>query len=279
MKSRLLPALIVAVAVIVCAAIHIRSRAGIQKTYPKSADVQTESESAAHSNSESAHPESAEKFNPSSERTDAASPQKADPKSERVILDVPVVTQKPGLYNGCEVSSLDMLLRYKGIDTDKMTLAKQIKKDAAPIVRNSSGKIVSWGDPEKGFVGDITGKKIGYGVYDKPLLALLETYMPGRGANLTGEDIDDLFESVKNGNPVVVWVTCNFNEPSDFVTWKSGEKKIKATFSEHAVLLVGYDEERCYVNNPLSGEKKEKVDRSAFEKVWKSMGSMAITCS
>ncbi len=200
------------------------------------------------------------------------------PLNKSSLLDVPIIKQNPGLYNGCEVTSLAMLLKYKGIaKSDKMTLARLVKKDSTPLVRDKSGNIIRWGDPNYGFVGDITGKKPGYGVYDKPLLELLEKYMPGKSVNLTGKGIDSLFRSIQNGNPVVVWVTVNYNVAKKFVTWEKDGKDIKATFSEHAVLLVGYDEWYCYVNNPYNGRKNEQIKKEVFEKVWESMGSMAIS--
>lgn len=203
----------------------------------------------------------------------------ADSLKASTILDAPVVKQTPGLYNGCEVSSLAMLLQFEGIKADKMALAGQIKKDTTPLVKDKDGNVVSWGDPNYGFVGDITGKKPGYGVYDGPLMKLLQDYMPEKAVDLTGESFDSLLKSVQDRNPVVTWVTINFNIPEDFITWESGGKDIKATFSEHAVLLVGYDKNYCYVNNPYNGQKDEKISRSTFEQVWESMGSMAISCT
>lgn len=197
---------------------------------------------------------------------------------DEALLDVPIVSQKPELYNGCEVTSLTMLLQYAGIKADKMTLAKKITKDTTSLVRDKSDNIIEWGDPNDGFVGDITGKSnIGYGVYPKPILDLLEKYLPGRSVNLSGQSFDTILKSVDDGKPVVVWVTVDFNLPSEFVTWQKNGKTVKATFDEHAVLLVGYDKSYCYVNNPLNGIKNEKVSKDTFIKVWDSMGDMAVS--
>lgn len=198
---------------------------------------------------------------------------------ESARLDTPVVEQNPELYNGCEVSSLAMLLQYKGIEVDKMTLADQIKKDTTPLVCDKDGNIISWGDPNNGFVGDITGKNEGYGVYNKPLTELLEKYMPGKSVDLTGKDVNSLYMSIQNGNPVVVWVTIDLKPDEDFVTWECNGKEIKATFDEHAVLLVGYDKNYIYINNPYTGQKNEKISKDTFEAVWKSMGCMAVSCT
>lgn len=106
---------------------------------------------------------------------------------EKVILDVPLILQKPELKYGCEVTSLAMVLQYAGIKVNKMQLANGIKKDNDPLSMSNGGDIIRWGDPKEGFVGDITGKNKGYAVYVQPLQELMEQYLPNRTMNLTGK--------------------------------------------------------------------------------------------
>ncbi len=47
---------------------------------------------------------------------------------EKVILDVPLISQKPELKYGCEVTSLAMVLQHAGIKVNKMQLANSIQK-------------------------------------------------------------------------------------------------------------------------------------------------------
>jgi uncharacterized protein YvpB len=86
-------------------------------------------------------------------------------KQEKLILDVPLIAQNPELKYGCEVTSLAMVLQYAGIKVNKTELANSIKKDNDPLIIGKGGNIEHWGDPNDGFVGDITGKKKGYAVY------------------------------------------------------------------------------------------------------------------
>jgi uncharacterized protein YvpB len=197
--------------------------------------------------------------------------------SETVILDAPIISQKPELLDGCEVSSLAMLLQYAGVNVDKMTLAKKVKKDTTPIVKDKKGDIKIWGNPHEGFVGDITGKRDGFAVYHKPLLELLEQYLPGRGVDLTGQPFEELLRSIDNKKPVVVWSTIDFKLPDSYEEWKNNGEEVKATFDEHAVLLVGYDHDSCYVNNPYTGKKNQQVKKEDFIKSWNSIGSQAIS--
>lgn len=190
-------------------------------------------------------------------------------------LDIQLINQLPELYNGCEITSLTMLLNYAGVNVDKMTLADKVKKDPTPLVR-SGDVITSWGDPQYGFVGSISGSTgIGYSVYPKPLIPLINEYTDNKGVDLTGESLDTLKKYISIEHPVVAWVTADWSMPS-FITWQKNDTKIKATFSEHAILLTGFDENYFYYNDPLAN-KKSYVSIDTFQSVWNAMGNMAVS--
>ncbi|MBP1933612.1 C39 family peptidase [Ammoniphilus resinae] len=215
-------------------------------------------------------PEEIEVLRPSNEGGDKE-------RAASVLLDVPIIKQLPDLYNGCEVTSLSMLLNFAGIPVDKLELAEKVKKDPTPFKGRSLLSISEWGDPNEGFVGDITGKRKGYGVYHGPLFELLKEYANDQAVDLTGEEFTALEWALTNGNPVVIWTTANFSLTNEWVTWKKNDRTIRATFKEHVVLLVGYDNQFVYLNDPLSGNKAMRVERTAFIKSWKQMGSQAVT--
>ena len=201
----------------------------------------------------------------------------AQQRSPSQQLDIPVLRQLPELHNGCEVTSLSMLLHAEGIFVDKLDLAQMIKKDPTPFQGNSLQDIEQWGDPNEGFVGDITGKQRGYGVYNGPIFDLLLHFVPEQAVNLTGRDFRYVEWAISLGSPVVVWTTINHEPVRQWVTWKKGNREIKATLKEHAVLLVGYDENHIYINDPLTGEKSKKVPKDSFLVSWEQMGSQAVT--
>lgn len=198
------------------------------------------------------------------------------PKPLTALLDVPVIRQYPELPRGCEVTSLAMLLRHYGIDTDKTELAAEMQMDPTPIAYNKDGSIRSWGDPNTGFVGDITLHSRGFGIYHGGLYPLLKEYVPS-AVDLTGRTFEELEEYVGNGVPVLVWTTSTYKAPTHWVTWESPNGPIRTTFQEHAVLLVGYDEQYVYVNDPLSGKKQAKVPKDQFESTWTIMGKQALS--
>lgn len=201
----------------------------------------------------------------------------AGSRSAKAVLDVPAIKQLPELYNGCEVTSLSMLLTSAGHPIDKMELAQKVRKDPTPFQGTSLKQISQWGDPLEGFVGDIQGKRKGYGVYHKPLYDLLKEYMPDKAVDLTGKDFSALEWVIDQGSPVVTWTTVTYQPTDQWVTWKKDDRTIKATFQEHAVLLVGFDEQHVYINDPLTGAKGLKVPKQSFVESWKQMGSQAIT--
>ncbi|MEV2697704.1 C39 family peptidase [Paenibacillus larvae] len=203
--------------------------------------------------------------------------QTPEPLPAEKLLTVPIISQNPELYNGCEITSVAMMLKAAGHPVDKMTLAKQVAKDSSPIRRDENGNILSWGDPNEGFVGDVTGERIGFSVYHGPVYDLVESILPGRTVDLTGESFDRVLQSISEGQPVLVWINVTFASVGNWVTWNSKNSPVKATFSEHAVLLVGYDEDNVYVNDPLDGTASKKLDRKDFIDSWIQMGSQAIT--
>ena len=193
-------------------------------------------------------------------------------------MDVPLVSQLPELNNGCEVTSLTMMLNYKGVDVDKMTLSEEMEKDNTKLIHDEDGDIKVWGNPSEGFVGDVTGKKsIGYAIDPKPLAKGIDKYYKEGYTDLTGCYISDLERVLSSDRPIVVWVTSKFRDDLVWVKWiDSNNKEIRATFSTHAVTLTGFDDKYIYYNDPLTNEKDNKVSKEKFIKVWEMMGRKAL---
>jgi uncharacterized protein YvpB len=190
------------------------------------------------------------------------------------IVDVPHIQQMPELPRGCEVTSLAMLLQYAGVSVDKMTLANEIT--TIPF-RDSNGLR---GNPNDGFVGDIYSfDNPGYGVYHAPIAALAETYLPDRIIDLTGGSIESVYNMIDNGSPVWVITNSRFSQlpESEFTTWQTSSGEIQITYREHSVLVVGYDENNVYINDPLADQPYTAVSRDSFEDSWIQMGKQAIS--
>lgn len=209
--------------------------------------------------------------------TGNSSKEQNNPEQKKVVLDVPLIKQNPELRYGCEVTSLAMVLNYAGVKVNKMELADKLKKDYGGIEKTSEGDITKWGDPDEGFVGDITGKNPGYAVFDKPMEDLMNQYLKNRTLNLTGEPFNVLLKQVENKKPVVVWTTGDYKQPDRWESWKHEKETIKTPLDLHAVVLVGYEDEYVYLNDPLSGKKDVKVSKEAFINSWIALEKRALS--
>lgn len=191
------------------------------------------------------------------------------PKSMKP-LDVPLINQmdSPQLYNGCEVSSLAMMLTYHGYETTKNELAKKISH--VPLTYENGLK----GNPNKGFVGDMEDGP-GLTVYHDPIHNLAKQYAGNKVIDITGESMETLYHYLSKGLPVWVITTVTYAPVNDFETWNTPSGKIDVTFSVHSVVVTGFDEKHIYINNPY-GQKNQQVDKKSFVAAWKQMGSQAV---
>lgn len=193
--------------------------------------------------------------------------------AKEVHIEVPFTKQKPELPRGCEVTSLSMLLGHAGVTVDKMELAKNIKR--VPFL---NGDIK--GNMHEGFVGDMYSFETpGLGVYNEPIFELGSRYLPKKLVNLSGKELEDVYNSLRSGKPVWVITNDEFDALPDsaFQTWNTNQGEMKVTYHEHSVVLTGFDEESVYINDPLYHEPNRKLDKKNFEESWIQMGKQAIT--
>jgi uncharacterized protein YvpB len=189
---------------------------------------------------------------------------------EKIVLNVPLLKQMdaPRLYNGCEVTSLAMLLNYHGIDVTKNELADNIKR--VPL-KYKDGK---YGNPNVGFVGNMEDGP-GLGVYHEPIFQLAKSYAGNRVEDLTHQSFYSLIKKVAQGEPVWIITTSSFAPVAPLQTWKTPQGPVGVTFKMHSVVITGYDNDHIYINDPYGGKNK-KVDRENFVKAWEQMGSQAV---
>ncbi|WP_353854492.1 C39 family peptidase [Bacillus sp. Bos-x628] len=193
-------------------------------------------------------------------------------KGSKKAMDVILYNQMddPQLYNGCEVTSLAMLLHYSGYkQVTKNRLANEIER--VPLNYENGLK----GDPHEGFVGDMENGP-GLGVYHEPIYQLAKKYAGRQAVDLTGKSVKKaIYQPLEKGYPVWVITTSTFQETDNMETWNTPNGKIDVSFNMHSVVITGYDDEHIYLNNPY-GQKNQQVDRDQFEASWKQMGSQAI---
>ena len=204
-------------------------------------------------------------------------PVTSEPLPASKLLRVPAQSQLPQLPNGCEATSLSMLLGAIGHPVDKMTLAKDQPVDPTKRVYGAQGVTTYWGNPNVGFVGSVYEYANGFGIYHGPITKFINQMLPNRAKDLSGRPFSDLLAVVAHGTPVMVWTTATFQPTNLWTSWNTPEGPIKITLQEHAVLLVGYNETQLFVNNPLNVDQAQPVNRQDFIAAWKQLGDQAVT--
>ena len=186
-------------------------------------------------------------------------------------LDVPLENQMPDLPNGCEVTSLSMLMNYYGIKVNKNELAENIQH---VDFFTDGGKYR--GNPNQGFVGHMSIANAGWCVYNGPLYNVARKYTT-HIENITGSNFLSLLKLVSNGHPVLIITTTTFNRVNDMQTWDTNTGKVNVTPSSHACVITGYSKPKkvVYVNNPY-GYKNQPVNWKNLQASYNQQGRQAL---
>lgn len=155
--------------------------------------------------------------------------------TQKVLLDVPMITQLPELPTGCELTSAAMVLSYGSAKSlDKMTLLEVMPYDDE--------------DPNIGFVGDPRSEE-GWTIYPQALGDVYENenFKP---VDLTGASVEIIEQNISDGLPVILWLGSMHG------------------LSLHVVVLTGFDAENFYINDPLTGEKNIAYGKDIIQSYW-----------
>ncbi len=199
------------------------------------------------------------------------SPIDRDADQNVYLSGVPFHRQEHAL--SCEIASLKMALGYYGVEVSESELISQLRVDTQ--TRRQPGNI--WGDPEKGFVGDIDGEmpNSGYGVYEEPIAEVANKYRiakPFKQALL-----EDILNAVAEKHPVIVWVPLAGGYD---ISWTTPEgKTIPAVYGEHARVLIGFsgtinEPKDLFFLDPVYGEIR--VSKKEFVKGWNLLYNRAV---
>lgn len=186
-------------------------------------------------------------------------------------LNVPLENQLPDLPNGCEVTSLSMLMNYYGIKVNKNELAENIQHVDS---FTDNGKYR--GNPNQGFVGHMSVANAGWCVYSAPLYNVARKYT-NHIQNISGSIFLDLLKRVSDGHPVMIITTTTFSRVNNMQTWETNSGKVRVTPSSHACVITGYSKKKgiVYVNNPY-GRKNQAVNWHHLEESYDQQGRQAL---
>jgi len=195
-------------------------------------------------------------------------------------LDVPVVMQNPELPHGCEITSLTAVLNYYGVNVTKLEMADTYlpKQKISTVDGQRFGP-----NPHQAFAGDPRDKANGMYVFAAPIVKAAEAAIAEKQANLRVTNMskasqDEILQLVREGVPVVTWVTLDLSKPNTNAAkgwiYKGETTPREAYMNLHAVVLTGHLGNKVVVMDPLKGYVTYNVDQ--FFKSYKELGEQAV---
>lgn len=198
---------------------------------------------------------------------------------EEYILDVPYIYQKDDFPTGCESVSAVMLLKYYGISISVDEFIENYL-ELGNYYWDDEG-VMHAAHPAEKFIGN-PRENTGFGCYApviekavKRILADEESILSVRLT--TGSELEKLCRLyIDNDKPVLVWASMGMKPTREGRSWilENGES-FTWIAGEHCLVLVGYDDEYYYLNDPLVG-KAVAYERELVESRYRELGSQSL---
>ena len=202
------------------------------------------------------------------------------------IDDVPLLYQGDDYPSGCESVSSTMLLQYYGykIDVDDF-IDDYLITDYFEF--DEDGQMIG-PDTYSAFIGSPYSED-SLGCFPPVIEKAMNKYLKSRNhraVDVTGASMDFLLDNyIASDQPVLIWATMWMMEP--FVTYEWTVKgatnnspyndgdTCRWLANEHCMVLVGYDKDNYYLNDPLS-QSTMTYDRETFDMRYAQMGKCAL---
>lgn len=190
---------------------------------------------------------------------------------ESMLIDAPYIYQMDEYPNGCESVSAVMALQYLGIeiDTDRF-INDYLPMGPRPVVGGigPDPSLVYCGDPRSPY---------GWGCYSSVIASALDSMGCDYRHSYT-DTLEQLCRKyIDKGMPVLVWATVGMeNSQGNNARWFTNEgKMIEYNKRLHCLLLVGYDEESYYFNDPMVS-KAVAYNKDICETAFEILGRQSI---
>lgn len=209
-----------------------------------------------------------------------------DNSEKEVFIDVPYYSQED-YPTGCELVSTSMLLAFYGFELDAGEIISEGYLSSVDVTKKSDGLKYS-GNPDKVFIGN-PQYNTGYGCYSGAIILALQRYFAPlkykldenyQITDLKGTSIRDICdEYINNGIPILLWASIDMKPTfqrlsNSWIIEKTGEHYIWKS-NEHCLVLVGYDEEYYYFNDPLAGKDIPYL-KPVVERRYNELGMQAV---
>ena len=192
-------------------------------------------------------------------------------------IQAPYLSQAGRYPTGCESISAVMLLNYLGIP---ITAEEFIDTclDRQDFQRRDG--VLFGPDPRKYFCGSPYDPD-GFGCYAPVMVRALEKAAGGayRAIDETGTPMEVLLEKyIDRDLPVLFWACIEMRPPILGPSWKLLDTGETFTWisNEHCMLLVGYDEENYYFNDPYESRGVVGYPKAMTEDRHRAQYQMAV---
>lgn len=187
----------------------------------------------------------------------AAPTAQENPADDGMMLEIQPILQKPELPNGCEATSLTMLLRAWGYAADKMDVAYNWlpREDFWQVDGVRHGP-----SPHTAYAGDPATRQ-GFYCFSGPVCAGANAYLAQQGAPLecldvSGMGAEALDAWLARGCPVMLWVTLDYGSVPEYMnfTWRMADGTEYTPYRNvHCVVVVGAAGGQYTLCDPLQG--------------------------
>lgn len=191
------------------------------------------------------------------------------------MLDINNIDQKDGYPTGCESVSAVMIMQYLGIDISVEDFIDNYLEMGKLKVKN---KKLYGPSPYDKYVGNPKTKN-GYGCFAKVIVKAANNALPKtfEAKDISGAKLKDIVtDYIENDIPVMMWATINMTTPGVGDTWLLNKTNEKYTWpaGEHCMVLVGYDNDNYYFNDPYNNAL-ESYSKDIVKTIYNEMGSQA----
>jgi uncharacterized protein YvpB len=197
--------------------------------------------------------------------------------NRKKIIDVPYITQEGSYSTGCELVSTAMVLNYYQYDVSvKDVVEKTPRSDLKQTKNGFTGE-----HPSQSFIGDPTSES-GFGCYAPVAASVMNSFFQRdnrkKAVDVTGIDFEGLIPYIKRGDPVLVWATMNMQPSYGGKSWtlKDTGKTFTWPAREHCLVLVGYDLEVYYFNDPYQSNGLVGYDKNLVQERYRELGRQAV---
>lgn len=194
-----------------------------------------------------------------------------------VIQKVPHYTQFTEYLTACESLASVSLLQYYGIDMDIDRFLDEYLPRADYPSLGEDGQLHG-ASPWEYFIGDPRDSS-GFGCYNTCIAAGINKLAEGLAIPLDDVPVEELCATyIDKGQPVVFWGTIRMAEPyiSEF-HWVIPDGSLYHFVNpEHAVVLIGYDENYYYFSDSMSYETITPYAKAMVEKAYDGMFRQAL---